>query len=34
MNYFHYNYLLLFTDRDSLAYKIKTDIWEDFYKDK
>ena len=38
----HYNYIqvkfnstLLFTDTDSLTYKIKTeDIYEDFYKDK
>ena len=39
---FHYNYIinksdakLLFTDKDSLVYEIKTeDVYEDFYEDK
>ena len=37
----HYKYIksksdakLLFTDTDSLVYEIKTDVYEDFYKDK
>ena len=38
---FHYKYIkmkfdakLLFTDTDSLAYEIKTDVYEDFYQDE
>ena len=29
-----YNAKLLFTDTNSLVYKIRTDVSEDFYKDK
>ena len=41
MHEFHYKYIkskyranFLFTDTDSLVYEIKTDVYEDFYKDK
>ena len=41
MYYFHYNFIkkhfdteLLFTDTDSVAYEIKSDVYEEFFKHK